>query len=301
MDTKLIVLRDRVQMIIDGRLKQQLCDWWLTYIETETNKFLEEQGYCKDCLPDNYMNEAPKNLDAVKENLALIQNLMIVEPTTVSKLDVLVQRVTSEVYAVLDEFIADTEYVLNLKKEEICNDFENKKIALEKDMEYLLKMKAMDDEIQRRRKTGDVTVIGKSEMTDVVPIGGLVMARVHVVECELMTSLEVGHKKTQMLERKYARTLRRQPSQTFESFFDNLRLCQIEPPPELSEYAIATCPSYTPKYCVDIMLRLSESRTIKLHQFQKSSIPNTPRRNLQLGQSRLKGHGSLSPDWGFGD
>jgi hypothetical protein len=221
-DIKLDILRDRMQMIIDGRRKKQLCDWWLAYIESESDKFLAEHGYNKDCLPDDYMNKAPKDLNDVKENLTLIQNLMVVTPNKLSDLDELIVRVTTEVYTVLDEFIVDTEYVLNTKKAGgNYGEYQKNKESLEKDMDYLLRMKSMDEEIQKRRQSGEIESSGKMEMTDVVPIGGLVMARLHVLECELRTAIEIWEQKAMPQKRPMLISSILSPAQ-FASFTENM-------------------------------------------------------------------------------
>lgn len=276
-DLKLVILRNRMQTIIDGQRKTQICDWWLNYIETETDKFLQTHGYEMNCLPDDYLNTAPKDMGAVRENLDLIRSLMKVDFTRSSELDELIQRVTTEVYTVLDELIADTEYVLNLKETDgILSDFIQKhKSSIEKDMEYLLKMKAMDDEIQRRRKCGAVEASGRMEMTDVVPIGGLIMARMHVLECELTTALDVE---------KHQRRRPRQslPSNSFDIFSGTISLRSCPVTNEFTEFVMTTCPLYTPKSCVDVMLRFAPQ--------QQSQEGGAPKHGIRLGYFRTQGN-----------
>ena len=68
------------------------------------------------------------------------------------------------------------------------------------DLDYLKKMKKMDDEIYEKRKMekgkgkkGEEKTRG-FQMTDVVPIAGLVMARFSMFECEHRTALELWGK-----------------------------------------------------------------------------------------------------------
>jgi hypothetical protein len=277
-----------MQMILDGRRKQHLCDWWLAYIETECDKFLVEHGYNKDCLSDDYMERAPKDLDVVKENLELVHNLMVVTPN--SDLDRLIVRVTTEVYTVLDEFIVDTEYVLNTKKtERNALEYLKYRSSLRKDVEYLLKMKAMDEEIQKRRQNGEVETGRKLEMTDVVPIGGLVMARLHVIDCELRTAIEVWSPTTRQLSPPNSHfespPLQNQLNRSikFQEFTENATLSSVEideSKSEFSAFVMATCPSLTPQCCVDVVLRLSESRK------GKPPISPTSKHKIRLGHFR---------------
>ena len=81
-------------------------------------------------------------------------------------------------------------------------------VAVQKDYEYLTKMKLMDKEIIKKRKRekkgkkgdegeGEREREGKFEMTDVVPVAGLIMARFTMYECEYLTALELwGQRKS---------------------------------------------------------------------------------------------------------
>jgi hypothetical protein len=189
-DVNLTSLQERANSIRNGKRKRQLCDWWLNYIETECEKFLADNGFNKHCIPDDYMDIAPKDPNIVKENLELLQNLMRVDSENL-KLTPFVSRVITEVYVVLDEFIAEIEFVLAETRKEL-NCSAEMTLSLVKDLEYLIQMKKMDEEIRNQDQSWKAS--RKLEMSDVVPIGGLVMARLHVVECELRTALEVwGH------------------------------------------------------------------------------------------------------------
>jgi hypothetical protein len=170
-------------------------------------------------------------------------------------LDELIVRVTTEVYTVLDEFIVDTEYVLNTKKADgNYGEYQKHKESLEKDMDYLLRMKSMDEEIQKRRQSGEVESSGKLEMTDVVPIGGLVMARLHVLECELRTAIEIGNHKKPRLRRKESILLKH--SNAFQEFVGDNSSPMIESS-EFAEFVLASCPQHTPLCCMSVALKRS--------------------------------------------
>ena len=61
------------------------------------------------------------------------------------------------------------------------------------DLNYIEEMKKMDQEISDRRSRGDFSP-QSLEMTSVIPVSGLIMARVHVLECEIATVLEMWKK-----------------------------------------------------------------------------------------------------------
>ena len=84
-------------------------------------------------------------------------------------------------------------------------------VAVQKDFEYLKKMKLMDKDIIKKRKRekkgkknkgeeeeGEEAEKkkkeGRFEMTDVVPVAGLIMARFTMYECEHLTALELWGK-----------------------------------------------------------------------------------------------------------
>jgi hypothetical protein len=258
---KLTILRDRMQMILEGQRKRHLCDWWLTYIEFECDKFLTEHNYNKHCIPDDYMNIPPADLDVVNENLKLIQSLMDMTSKQSLEFDELIDRVTSEIYIVLDEFISDTEYLLTTKKIDVnVVEYTKQKESLKKDVDYLLQMKSMDEEIRRRRKNGEAES-SKLEMTDVVPIGGLVMARLHVIECELKTALELWTPKNKSQPppkppRNNSHSKKNRQSMIFRAFTEtdlklspNNKSCE-----KFTEYVFSTCPLFTTECCVDVVL-----------------------------------------------
>ena len=68
--------------------------------------------------------------------------------------------------------------------------------GMTKDYEYLKKMKKMDTEIQEQAKEDEEEGEGKErrrrvEMSDVVPVAGLIMARFHMYENELLTAVDM--------------------------------------------------------------------------------------------------------------
>ena len=63
-----------------------------------------------------------------------------------------------------------------------------------RDLDYIEEMKKMDKEISDRQSRGDFTP-QSLEMTSVIPVSGLILARVHVLECEMHSVLELWKKR----------------------------------------------------------------------------------------------------------
>ena len=231
-----------------------------------------------NCLPHNYTNVPPNDLSVVRGNLGLIQSLMRYDNV---ELDEMVSRVTKEVYCVLDELIAETEFVLQYTSsdESTSEKHAKYKVSVEKDVKYLMKMKAMDDEIQLRRARGDLEA-RELEMSDVVPISGLIMARLHVLECELRTAVEIWDHKRDAQLLKDSRTSSLARTQAFDSFTGHSEYdeCgddmmdgddgefELELGVDGVEWdtgddevmmamALATRPPLTPECCVSVVLR----------------------------------------------
>ena len=54
--------------LVSGERKNEVCAWWLNHIEKRVADYLEECGYVADAMADDYMREAPKDLEQVKKN-----------------------------------------------------------------------------------------------------------------------------------------------------------------------------------------------------------------------------------------
>jgi hypothetical protein len=185
LDHVLTKLRD----IVDGTSKKEATDWWLSKIETETNQFLCDRGYALNALPVEYLDVPPRDFDVVKENLKILKDILSGND---SGLDEFLNKIVTDVYVILDRHMEQVKFVLD-------TDFEDMKLpnfqvtkdqqdSLRNDLEYLIEMKRMDEEIMEDRKRGEKKS-RKLEMTHVVPVGGLVMARFHIFECEIQSSL----------------------------------------------------------------------------------------------------------------
>ena len=59
-------LKERVERVLSGERKKEVCDEWLRYIREETDKFMREEGVRREVLPFDYTEEPPKDFDQVK-------------------------------------------------------------------------------------------------------------------------------------------------------------------------------------------------------------------------------------------
>ena len=129
----------------------------------------------------------------------------------------LVREVVKEVYEKVDSLREEMEFMLEKKwvglpweggewgGEDVEMEGRGEEI-MKRDHEYLVKMKEMDKEIELAKKEG-TREKKKLEMSEVVPMAGLVMARFHVYNCELSTSIE-HWKMMEEIEREKRRMMR---------------------------------------------------------------------------------------------
>ena len=133
----------------------------------------------------------------------------------------LVREVVKEVYEKVDSLREEMEFMLEKKwtrlplgvgweggewgGEDVEMEERGEEI-MKRDFDYLVKMKEMDKEIELAKKEG-TREKKKLEMSEVVPMAGLVMARFHVYNCELSTSIE-HWKMMEEIEREKRRMMR---------------------------------------------------------------------------------------------
>jgi hypothetical protein len=289
-DMRLGQLKEKMEMIIDGTRKREVCDWWLNYIEINTDDFLKRKGFVFSSLPNNYLSEAPQDVELVKRNLGLIQQLMRVDCRDTLEL---LMHLTTQVYTVLDELISDTALTLEYKTKyegESEGMFQGEMDSLKKDMQYLLKMKAMDEEIQRRKTDGVLGHSSKLEMTDVVPVGGLVMAHLHIIECELQTALEIwspGVSNTEKVsttwKSQHPKKEMKLESMRFHSFIGEATIQHdpIRSRVGFTDFVNATRPTFASEECIQFALLHSKSFYGKKKQVRK-----TDNRTIRMGVSR---------------
>jgi hypothetical protein len=187
-------LRQRMAAIISGKRKNEVCDWWLSLIETRVDSYLSRHGYIPNSIPENYTDERPQSLEPVQHNLKLL------EDTLAGRVDdeeffEFISSTTKEIYEVLDVLKTEMAYLLHEDWSSWVSDVslsDDVRKKLESDHAYLVEMKAMDEEIFRlKREKGPMSEKKRIEMTTVVPISGLLIARLQVYACELTTVLDI--------------------------------------------------------------------------------------------------------------
>jgi hypothetical protein len=171
----------------------------LRYIEESSENFLVQRGFVLGVLPDNYTDYV-SDLDVSK----ISSNLMVIEDVLSSECDearLFILQTTREIYSSLNILIADYAAIVNWREDFLGQSDESVSFwwidmsatewaRLKSDFAYLLEMKEMDEEIMSNIKNG-VREERKIEMTAVVPVSGLIMARFHIIGCELRTALDI--------------------------------------------------------------------------------------------------------------
>eukprot|EP00008_Paramoeba_atlantica_P011582 CAMPEP_0201479702 /NCGR_PEP_ID=MMETSP0151_2-20130828/4354_1 /ASSEMBLY_ACC=CAM_ASM_000257 /TAXON_ID=200890 /ORGANISM="Paramoeba atlantica, Strain 621/1 / CCAP 1560/9" /LENGTH=367 /DNA_ID=CAMNT_0047861311 /DNA_START=501 /DNA_END=1601 /DNA_ORIENTATION=+ len=187
-----------LRQIINGTRKKEITDWWLSHIDKRADSFLEEHGYKHDILPADYLNNPPSDLATVEQNLSLLEKCV----DGFDGLDEFLLQVMDEVYVMLDALLSDMKYVLyrswmkigldNLLKIEET-EIEAHLATLQKDYEYLLETKKIDQQIEHDLLSEGQSSRNKERMkiTAVVPVAGLIMARFHIYACECRTVVEL--------------------------------------------------------------------------------------------------------------
>jgi hypothetical protein len=191
-EERLSRIRSKATAIVRGRKKTEFSDWWLERIESLVNEYLTKCGYDHSALPHDYISQAPSDIKRVIENLKIVQSIL---KTSTPELREFLLNVSHEIYDVLNVFMSDIEFVLEnlsmFEKLRIRVDISgSERHRLQADLTYLRQMRQMDEEFEARMKS-EQFAMESIRLSDVVPVGGLIMARFHMCECELRTSLDL--------------------------------------------------------------------------------------------------------------
>ena len=159
-------------------------------------RFLTEQGYLHNTLPDDYLNTPPADMASALANQALLGEIIAEEGKRDGKYGVekFIAEVVGEVHEVVDGLKEEMELMIGKKWEKLLLELGWDGVGgdggetMKRDYEYLVKMKEMDEEIGKEKREG-VREKKKIELSVVVPAAGLVMARFHVYNCELNTAI----------------------------------------------------------------------------------------------------------------
>tara|TARA_R110002050_G_scaffold229362_2_gene364960 strand:+ start:74 stop:1360 length:1287 start_codon:yes stop_codon:yes gene_type:complete len=172
------------KFLMSGSQKQQMTEWWLDLIETRVDEFLDMKGYKRNIIPDNYIDEPPSSMNALKENLRLLQEIMNPKEDMHGTQE-FVKSLKDEIYPRIHTFLQNGRIALcehfnqnenDFNLEMIGRVFESEKSHLDpkirtwiddmiKDMEYLEQI----IEAEENPRTGGGLELGP------VPISGLWM------------------------------------------------------------------------------------------------------------------------------
>mmetsp|Transcript_5837 Transcript_5837/g.8171 ORF Transcript_5837/g.8171 Transcript_5837/m.8171 type:complete len:688 (-) Transcript_5837:33-2096(-) len=230
LDQLSIQMRD----IANGNVKHELTDWWLKKIKERVDAFLKSHNFDHTAVPDNYIDNPPTSIAAVKSNLIVIQQILsafnsmqkersapkingmpvqLEEKSEKQKLlekdlTLLMNDLKTEIYSVLDDFVQKVQIILgdqfDLLDDANCNPFDVTIVAslfkiTQEDMDpktaaWVERLVADVIYINTMKQLEDQTE--KIEKKDIVPITGLIVGRFHRFENELQTVLEVWEPKT---------------------------------------------------------------------------------------------------------
>ena len=160
------------------RQKNHVVQQYLDRIESCVDQFLVSMfQFDVDALPDNYLDVPPKDLSLIGNNLSVLSHCAtdVFLPQSAVQL-VLIQPLVLEVWRdFVDPLQQRLTYWLPLVRWD-----DQKKIRA--DLQHIDKMK----ELERTFLSADV---GQKRMSDVVPVAGLIVSRLHRLENEHRTAL----------------------------------------------------------------------------------------------------------------
>ena len=213
---------------------------------------------------------------------------------------------TKDVYTVLDELISDTQFTIQHQSDAKNQSmgmvssrlsFQQQQESLEKDMLYLLKMKAMDEEILKSTSEGGLKVSKGLEMTDVVPVGGLVMAHLHVLECELRTALDIWTPNQPAAAPKFVagKVVQVTESPEFDSFTGGASTNSVSLESDFVESVLHSRPSVTSSECIKVILIRRSEKNLKALIGEAKDVKEVkdvkdvpPQSRIRLGSFRIK-------------
>lgn len=209
--TAIDALQKHSEEILDGTEKQRLSEWYLEHIKECVDEFLTRHGFALDVIPENYIDEAPQDLELVEKSWAMVRELLDIISSYDFKdqnkhevIDVMTSLM-DDIYTKLEEFVRDSLYVISsrfgivrdmfdvsenqdvyeemrqmfsTKKDELAEPLRESIDELLKDIEYIFKIREMEG-------------LQCDKSRDHVPISGLIASRLFRLENELRTSLDL--------------------------------------------------------------------------------------------------------------
>jgi len=185
--------------LMNGTTKDKTTEWWLSLIKDECDKFLERRGYNHNVIPSNYLEEPPNSIQAVRDNLQLIREILNPNEDK-HQVQRLIKRLKFEIYPQIDRFIGNAEIVL---AEQFNIAYENFSLA-EAEARFTAERDTLDAEVRewigdmfkdilylKQMKRLEKPQNRKEKILDIVPVTGLIVGRFYRLENELKTVLDV--------------------------------------------------------------------------------------------------------------
>ncbi len=187
------ILHDQLRFVIDGTRKNEIMDLSLEIILTEVDSFLSARGFLIDAVPPDYTDRPPEDMETINVNLEIVRDIMTQIEKGEEDAEKFMNELTDRVYGHLNLLLDEMQYVLSDQWVShvdgiTMSDRERSKLKL--DVDHIMAMQARDKEIMDDRKSG-TRVYRPLEMSAVVPVAGLILARFHMNLCELTTVVEL--------------------------------------------------------------------------------------------------------------
>ena len=202
-----------ISMIRSGKLKAEISEWWLSCIRERVYSLLSKHNYNFSAVQENYIDNRPTDINAIRQNLALVRRFLspetygdtsgdydllrhLVNPMKIliyPKLAVFERKLIVFLLMqpfcnslTLDDFDVDI-YLEQLKNAHNSNTITEAVYdcveAVARDVEYLRKMKILEAEFA----AGSLD----RSLRDVVPVSGLALNYFHRMQMELKTIIEI--------------------------------------------------------------------------------------------------------------
>ena len=205
-DNALDFLMIEKKLLMNGTKKKNLMEWWLSYVDTSSRKFLRDLGYDFFAVPIDYIQIPPQDIEPVKYNLRILTEILD-KSNDVHQVLSFIKTISDEIYLNIQEFedkaiivlsehfgvdpeVFDLKLSQELHQDALVDKKDSDVVVkwvddMMKDIEYLRTMKEMENKVDKG---------GKVKLSNVVPISGLILSSFFRKENEMKTVLELWDK-----------------------------------------------------------------------------------------------------------
>eukprot|EP01094_Clydonella_sp_ATCC50884_P013098 TRINITY_DN2336_c0_g1_i1.p1 TRINITY_DN2336_c0_g1~~TRINITY_DN2336_c0_g1_i1.p1 ORF type:complete len:1008 (+),score=287.45 TRINITY_DN2336_c0_g1_i1:266-3289(+) len=194
-------LSDAKQQWIDGTRKNELVSWWLDAIEEKVLAFLDKLGYQYKAMPENYVEDAPDDLEAIRTNTRILKDVLTPGEDKFG-VQTLIKRIQGMVGPKIDEFVDNGLYILSEKFGRTIDDRTmaeaEKELKENPDLFDPVELEWIDDlmkdinYLQEMRRMEDPEYAKHNEVSfHIVPLSGLTLGVLVRLENECKTILEL--------------------------------------------------------------------------------------------------------------